>query len=174
MLFLSVSFCVWAKFQIPPHRSVMFAIKLGKIGYARINMYFFAHARADVLEGWFFQHFIGIEISWGSAKKNHQHPTNRCRVICWKWQSLDSRHQCRGRVVGGICSTKVEFYFGWLKQHWSYPQKCQKWSQLSSCIIRLTFRGRYNKQEGGAGKGKLLPFIQSDKNVVRLPPKGIK
>ena len=37
-----------------------------------------------MLEGWFFHHFIKIKISWGSAEKNHQDPTNRCRVICQK------------------------------------------------------------------------------------------
>ena len=26
-------------------------------------------APADVLEGWFFQHFIGIQFSWGSAER---------------------------------------------------------------------------------------------------------
>ena len=46
--------------------------------------------RADVLEGL-------IEISRWSAEKNHQDPTNCCRVIGWKpfphwkWQSLNSR-----------------------------------------------------------------------------------
>ena len=45
----------------------MFAIKLGKIGNARNAKFFYA--RADVLEGLLFQHFIGIEISWGSVEK---------------------------------------------------------------------------------------------------------
>ena len=27
-------------------------------------------ARANMLGGWFFQHFIGIKFSWGSAKKS--------------------------------------------------------------------------------------------------------
>ena len=65
-----------------PHKNLRWA-KIGQnLWYAICE--FCAHARRiDVLEGRFFQLFIGIEISW-SAKKNHQDPTNRSWVICYK------------------------------------------------------------------------------------------
>ena len=34
----------------------------------------YTHERAEVLGGWFLQHFIGIEITWGSVKRRSDPP----------------------------------------------------------------------------------------------------
>ena len=54
--------------------------KIGQIPYIR-KIQSLSRAIANVLEGWFFHHFIRIEIPWWCAKKNHQDPTNCCRII---------------------------------------------------------------------------------------------